>query len=1426
MKEGPAEEEVSPPEGLPKGWTCFSETLPRKGKKAEVRIRFRCPEGKVFEQLEECIEEDAMRQMLQDAAVKAYRSKCGGKLKLATVEGWKGWTHEFVAPADSNLKQHRYEDPSGRVFSSLKEIEEHLGNAILEEPPAEPVSSATVTSTPRTVKSGGKEKQQKSSAESTDEAKASGKGKAATATTTGSTPDNVKTLPKETNPKLKTQGTQKQKTLQVVVTEKASSQGDASGDSGKQPSEGSSKSKSSSTNKAKKQSEEPSKDTSKPETNKESNHSANAADNAKQDTDNITATSTSTRTSTGNSKNSSKGSKGNSKSGAQSKDKEQDKGQGNNDNSNSTSIKQLLGASKKTCSGAVAAEPCTKEAESDESATADADIKAAPVKKQKKSGEASTKTPSKKSKGSPKQADEEDEASGNLPKSPAEPLDEAATTPQRPQTDGDKCSSGLLSAAKPESASIKRRRLQKGPEIRSEHLGDVKASSDDGSLQEVSETVKKQSKTDNGVKSQKTLTAFAKRLKSGSAEKAQVKSLDGDVSEKDAAVVPTVSEGTEESKTKKKGKVSKPAEASKKASEESLRSRKFFSSLAKKGSSASQCGTEEPTELADCSEQNGNDTTMAVESEDPDTPRKDVETDDAEDVILADSESVDAEAAKPSSPNKTSKRTIGLRDAFARAAKVPRQNSPDEGSARNVQSLDNAIVVPSSPGPVTEPPKATSNAIGKWLKSGSKATGLKSGCIPEPVKAAAPAKALAPLLNWAEKNAPTALKHLRPEKVWSQLRDWLKSWKPPGLDRTAKNKKHSTYLSAALVTGPPGSGKTAAVKMLASRERGHVIEYDFIDAEGRSFMENLAKKQRNGNQLPGNSVVLCNIADQLTQPQKDSLQQAVQASPSPVVLVAAEGVFNWKDNIVDHCLELKVVLKQQSITRLLQEVVKKESAELAPSACEAIAAACPPSDLRQAIATAQLLSVVPGGEGIHLPQSALSPPGACSQLLSPPVTSDTTTSSQSAASRTVEETLDLLALDEAVPSLVQWNSLCKLASLPFPCAQRQTATEEVTTYAGGDFRCLPTAAWKSLHARFMENADNSEEDSAQCLENEARPPPTDEELEALEACANVTSLLALSDAAAGMAQAAAARDGTMIDDYSASPAAGAPLLLNSVCHAVCDYSQKLSASFRKANADATCSADLDWLPGSAFQPRPPMPDPVCPVQFDQLLAMGTQMSLPKVWVMEQVTGWLQRYSNATTRVPKHFRRYLKGQVQTCFSHAKTTSQHREESNVKLDCSNPVGSDDEEEAVGEQAVLPEDAANEEAGLEEKVEAEDRDEAMDVDETFPEKTAECDEQDQDGQERPSKKVRLEDPDEASDPAVGEKRGAILKYFSKKPTVEENRGEKRKFSEEETEEPRAEKVRLASDLRCLPMGAWEVLHARFKEQAEQEQEQEKLP
>lgn len=537
-----------------------------------------------------------------------------------------------------------------------------------------------------------------------------------------------------------------------------------------------------------------------------------------------------------------------------------------------------------------------------------------------------------------------------------------------------------------------------------------------------------------------------------------------------------------------------------------------------------------------------------------------------------------------------------------------------------------------------------------------------------------------PKVDWCERHAPNVLKQLKPQKAWQDLRDWLKSWRP--------NRKGR---EAAIVTGPCGSGKTAGVRYLVRKWHGQFMEYDLADAQGRSFFENLAKKQRNGNQLSDEAlsqVLVCNISEQITTAQKECLALAVQASVSPIIFTSAEGIFGAKDAIHKMCLEIRISLTETFVAKQIHEISQREQLELPLQLCHTVANACR-CDLRKALQVAQLLSVLSGSGQACLPQAARAPMTACERLLRN-------------LELSFEDAMTLVELDDEVPMLLRWNLL---PSLSFAWCRRRI--EEVNSVAKPVEPVEPVGRPEDLEADTLpeamevaaftpaevpkeeaeersEAAPESEEpekmdvdtvEEREAINREGEPEKMDvdafeaesarrspqepvdvpeaavdaedadaegekrkqampssafneQELQDLETCARMTSLLALSDVTGHLALQAAEQAGPTVEDLGVPCVAAEPLLLAIMSR----EAQSFGASSQTAKKH--------------FQPTKFLQDPVCPISMDQVAVLAMQLDVPKAWVLDRIYDWIAASRQAAgQRHLKNFRNWLKRQVQ-------------------------------------------------------------------------------------------------------------------------------------------------------------------------------------
>ena len=76
---------------------------------------------------------------------------------------------------------------------------------------------------------------------------------------------------------------------------------------------------------------------------------------------------------------------------------------------------------------------------------------------------------------------------------------------------------------------------------------------------------------------------------------------------------------------------------------------------------------------------------------------------------------------------------------------------------------------------------------------------------------------------------------LQPRRAWAQFYVWLQDWSRARCDEMSQ--------WAVLVTGPPGRGKTAGVRLLARHVRGTFLECDMREMEERKFAKLSMKEQ-------------------------------------------------------------------------------------------------------------------------------------------------------------------------------------------------------------------------------------------------------------------------------------------------------------------------------------------------------------------------------------------------------------------------------------------------------------------------------------------------------------------------------------------------------------------------------------------------------
>ena len=198
---------------------------------------------------------------------------------------------------------------------------------------------------------------------------------------------------------------------------------------------------------------------------------------------------------------------------------------------------------------------------------------------------------------------------------------------------------------------------------------------------------------------------------------------------------------------------------------------------------------------------------------------------------------------------------------------------------------------------------------------------------------------------------------LQPRRAWAQFYEWLEDWSRARCDEMSQ--------WAVLVTGPPGTRKTAGVRLLARRVRGTFLERDTREVEGRKLVELILKGQGGLRQT---SVAILNIDTDVTDGLKWRLCKAAQQLQVPLIFVCDDGVVTARNELDQKCWCLEVRHEPQNVEQALRRMTQRNGLNMR-EACLSIAIACG-HDVRKAINTAQLLGQ--RSSSSELPTAALS----------------------------------------------------------------------------------------------------------------------------------------------------------------------------------------------------------------------------------------------------------------------------------------------------------------------------------------------------------------------------------------------------------------------------------------------------------------------
>lgn len=197
---------------------------------------------------------------------------------------------------------------------------------------------------------------------------------------------------------------------------------------------------------------------------------------------------------------------------------------------------------------------------------------------------------------------------------------------------------------------------------------------------------------------------------------------------------------------------------------------------------------------------------------------------------------------------------------------------------------------------------------------------------------------------WVDKHAPKEANELVGNySNVVKLRNWLKMW--------GKQKK------AALVSGPPGIGKTSAVNVIVREVGFDVFELNASDKRSKRFVSDIDVNSTNYNGKK--RIIVMDEVDGMSSDDRGGVQELIKQikdSKVPIICICNDRQKPSVRTLANYCLDIKWQRPQVNVVvKRILHVAKKENINITPVEAEKIAVAqnC---DLRQIIGSLQMLS--------------------------------------------------------------------------------------------------------------------------------------------------------------------------------------------------------------------------------------------------------------------------------------------------------------------------------------------------------------------------------------------------------------------------------------------------------------------------------------
>ena len=204
-----------------------------------------------------------------------------------------------------------------------------------------------------------------------------------------------------------------------------------------------------------------------------------------------------------------------------------------------------------------------------------------------------------------------------------------------------------------------------------------------------------------------------------------------------------------------------------------------------------------------------------------------------------------------------------------------------------------------------------------------------------------------------EKYKPKRLKDLIGNRnVVQKLKEWLREWENNNLNSP---KSIKTKTPAALISGPPGIGKTTAARLVGQKFGYLVTETNSSDSRSKALISPLVAGSSISNSIDFHAniqktLIIMDEVDGMAGGDKGgvaALVSMIKSSKVPIICICNDRQSPKLKTLAKHCLELKFSKPNKlQIAKRLKEILKSEGMEVESNAIEVVVESCA-NDIRQ-----------------------------------------------------------------------------------------------------------------------------------------------------------------------------------------------------------------------------------------------------------------------------------------------------------------------------------------------------------------------------------------------------------------------------------------------------------------------------------------------